>query len=106
MSLTTVTSYIEQPFAIPESAFTNYDATLYVPEGTEAEYRALSAWNKFFRIVEGASGIENGKLKIENEAGAWYDMQGRRISNGQLIIDNGQLKPGLYIHNGRKVVIK
>jgi hypothetical protein len=38
---------------------------------------------------------------MDNEAGAWYDLQGRKIANGQ--------KPkakGLYIVNGRKVVIK
>jgi hypothetical protein len=29
----------------------------------------------------------------------WYTLDGRRIFNGQL-------KPGIYIHNGRKVVIK
>ena len=45
--------------------------------------------------------IDNGQLTIDNEAGAWYDLQGRKIANGQ--------KPkakGLYIVNGRKVVIK
>ena len=44
---------------------------------------------------------ENGQWTIDNSAGAWYDMQGRRIANGQ--------KPkakGLYIVNGNKVVIK
>ena len=45
--------------------------------------------------------IDNGQLTIDNWAGAWYDLQGRRITNGQ--------KPkakGLYIHNGKKLVIK
>ena len=43
--------------------------------------------------VTGISQIENGKLKIEN----YYDLQGRKVS-----------KPvkGLYIVNGKKVVIK
>ena len=45
------------------------------------------------------SSIDNSQLTIDNEAGAVYDLQGRRINNGQL-------KPGLYIVNGRKVVIK
>ena len=42
--------------------------------------------------------IDNGQLIMDN---SWYDLQGRRIANGQ--------KPtakGLYIYNGHKVVIK
>jgi hypothetical protein len=45
--------------------------------------------------------IDDGQFTMDNEAGAWYDLQGRKIANGQ--------KPkakGLYIVNGRKVVIK
>lgn len=41
--------------------------------------------------------IKNEKLKVKNES--VYDLQGRRISNNQL-------QKGIYIHNGRKVVIK
>jgi hypothetical protein len=40
-------------------------------------------------------------VTLEGDAGAWYDLQGRRIANSQ--------KPkakGLYINNGRKTVIK
>ena len=34
---------------------------------------------------------------------AWYDLCGRKISNGEFT--NGRLPKGLYIHNGKKVVI-
>ena len=57
----------------------------------------------------GIISIENGKFldepsgraerKIENEADAWYDLSGRRL-NGK------PTQKGLYINNGRKVVIK
>ena len=43
--------------------------------------------------------IDDGQFTMDNEAGAWYDLNGRRLSG----------KPtakGLYIVNGRKVVIK
>ena len=43
--------------------------------------------------------IDNSQLTIHNEAGAWYDMQGRKV-NGKPV------KKGLYIFNGKKVVIK
>ena len=44
--------------------------------------------------------IDNSQLTIDNWAGAWYDLQGRRVANGQ--------KPkakGLYINKGKKRVI-
>ena len=56
----------------------------------------------FFGEDDEATGIisiENGKLKIENEAGAWYDLSGRRLSGKPT-------RPGIYIENGRKHVIK
>ena len=49
----------------------------------------------------GVVSIDNSQLTIDNWAGAWYDLQGRRVANGQ--------KPkakGLYIVNGKKRVIK
>ena len=47
----------------------------------------------------GISPIENGELRIENSTDAWYTLDGQRLS----------AKPstrGLYIHNGRKEVVK
>ena len=49
----------------------------------------------------GINSIENGKQKNDN---VWYDLQGRRI--GQWSMVNGQLKSGIYIINGKKVVVK
>ena len=51
--------------------------------------------------VTGINSIENGKQKNDD---VWYDLQGRRIGQGSMA--NGQLKPGLYIVNGKKVIIK
>ena len=50
----------------------------------------------------------NDKVKMINdkEAGAWYDMQGRRMAHSQFSILHSQLKKGVYINNGKKVVIK
>ena len=41
---------------------------------------------------------DNGKMINDKEADAWYTLDGRKV--------NGQLKKGVYIQNGRKVVIK
>jgi len=61
-----VTSYIQEPFAIEKNVFAYEDywqdgvevisypqATLYVPEGTSEKYKALEGWNVFSEILEG-----------------------------------------------------
>ena len=48
---------------------------------------------------EETTSIDHSPLTIDHSAGAWYDMQGRKVSG----------KPttkGLYIYKGKKVVIK
>ena len=46
--------------------------------------------------------IDNGELKMDNSV---YDLQGRRMANGQSSTVNGQsLKKGVYIVNGKKVI--
>ena len=55
---------------------------------------------------EGGTGIgeiQNSKLKIQNDADAIYDLDGRRV-NGQWSIITGQLPRGLYIVNGKKIL--
>ena len=65
------------------------------------------------------SEIKNEELKIKNDGGV-YDLQGRKIDNGQAALDgrresqrttdNGQWSngqwPRIYIQDGRKVIIK
>ena len=53
----------------------------------------------FDENTTGVVPIDNGQLTIDNWAGAWFSLDGRKL----------QGKPtekGLYIVNGRKVVIK
>ena len=63
--------------------------------------RQLTAFRINFGDDEatGIISIENGKLKIENDADAWYTLDGRRL-NGK------PSRAGVYINNGIKVVIK
>ena len=48
----------------------------------------------------------NGKLIIDNEAGAWYSVDGRKLSVSSDSSAPSVLPKGVYIHNGRKVVVQ
>ena len=60
-----------------------------VPAGT----RSISI--VFGDGTTGIEAIDNGQLTIDN----WYDLNGRRL-------DGKPTKKGVYIQNGKKVVVK
>ena len=47
----------------------------------------------------GIVSIEDEKLKVENGAGAWFTLDGRKLSGKPT-------RKGVYVNNGRKVVVK
>ena len=57
-------------------------------------------------VVDGIATMPNSESTMHNNAATIYDLQGRRVGNGQLTIDNGQLRPGIYIINGKKTVVR
>ena len=80
----------------------NYDTCkLYVPYGTKDKYAAAPGWGMFKNIIEmpDPSGINEILAGIERGTSAVYTISGQRVGKAQL-------KKGLYIVNGRKVVIK
>ena len=49
-------------------------------------------------ISTGFIPIENGKMEMGNEANGWYSISGQKLSG----------KPaakGIYIHNGKKMIV-
>ena len=66
-------------------------AWLEVSTGDNARARAI---NIVFGEATGVSAIDNGQLTIDN----WYDLNGRKVT-----VPN---KKGIYIMNGKKVVVK
>ena len=80
------------------------DAVLYVPTGALAGYNVepWTSWfsrieeKQFFEDPDGIETVESSKLKVES---SWYDLSGRKLSGKPA-------KAGLYINNGKKVVIK
>ena len=78
---------------------------LYVPAGCKAKYQASDIW-KDFNIVERGGGIVPTGIDIANEEaghadGRVYDLQGRLVSTSGEVV-----KSGVYVKNGKKVLIK
>ena len=74
----------------------NRTEKVWVQDGDQPMLAVFVANNS--GISTGFIPIENGKLKIENEANGWYSISGQKLSG----------KPaakGIYIRNGKKVVL-
>ncbi|MBQ5476014.1 MAG: hypothetical protein IIT65_15390, partial [Lachnospiraceae bacterium] len=104
-NLEKVTSMLAKPFAISDETFdsdTYSNATLYVPKGTVAQYKATDGWKNFKNIVEDSTTAINDVEADNtlNTANVIYDTNGKRLSATSL----DELPSGLYIINGKKVV--
>ncbi len=98
--LAALTSLIEEPFEV--SKICNLDANqtiLYVPAGTIEKYRATPDWNLFAEIHEVATNNIGTLTSVSEQcSNTLYDLSGRRVQ--------GTPKKGVYIQNGKVVVIK
>jgi hypothetical protein len=98
--LATLTSLIEEPFEV--NKICNFDAcqtALYVPVGSIEKYRETPDWNLFPEIQEiGTNKIGAVSFVSDSNSDALFDLQGRCMT--------GQPTKGIYIHNGRMVVVK
>ena len=105
IGLTEITSNIQEPFATADCWYGVYKSIpLYVPYGTKEKYQNADGWKEFTNIIEmdETAGIESltsdSSLKGE-ESGNIYSLDGRKVSNSGL-------SKGIYIKNGKKVVMK
>jgi len=73
-----------------------FRAWLELPAGAPAPGVDIDA------AATGISAIDNGQWSMDN--GQWYDLQGRKIANSKA--SNSKLPKGLYIVNGKKVIVK
>ncbi len=73
------------------NAFLNNSHKAYLPKTT-----GMNAVSYSFRFGEGTTGVEN--MVVENEVKAIYDLTGRRVE--------AITAPGIYIVNGKKVLVK
>lgn len=104
-----MTSYIENPYAITEDVFgswygNTYDAPLYVPIGTSEKYKSTDGWKNFKNIVElevlGIDDIYSDSNNHEaKDANRWYSVDGVKLPSEPT-------QKGIYIRNGKKVMVK
>ena len=111
-------SYAKQTWDTEDKSilFLGAGSTLYYPQPSGGQYPSLNAFRAYFKLADGTQarefklnfGGDGVTTSIENVQcsmfivpceGAWYDIQGRKL-------DKQPTKAGLYIHNGRKVVVK
>ena len=96
--------------------------TLYYPQPSGGQNPFINSCRAYFQLTDGnevksfvlnfgegdddTTGIINYQLSIVNssEAAAWYTLDGRKIVNRKS--SNRKMQKGLYINNGRKIVIK
>ena len=72
---------------------------LALPNASSRSFFALPEFGETEGIVE----IENGRLKVDN---CVYDLQGRRMDSSIFNSQSSIKKKGIYIINGKKVVVK
>jgi len=72
---------------------------LYVPEGSQTSYKAAEQWKEFFFIEEGkgSTGISKTVINPASNAKTYHTLDGREVRNPG---------KGIYIVNGKKVVMK
>ena len=106
--LTSVTVLNPTPVAITRDVFSNrMHATLYVLKSAKQAYLNADYWYEFKEIVEldetgilnSKFSILNSKFSILNSVDSWHSLDGRKLQGKPT-------KKGLYIHGGRKTVVK
>lgn len=81
------------------------NGNMVLKESGNSTSLALTDLNKmFFSATTDPSGIDTVTENSVLNAPAVYDLSGRKIVNGTS--ENGQLPKGIYIVNGKKIVVK
>ena len=73
-----------------------FGAHFEIPEASEARSFQINFDNE---DLTGIVNIERQSLDVKRSAGTWYSLDGRKLSTEPL-------QKGVYIHNGKKIIIK
>ena len=100
--ITSIISCATTPPACASTSFVGVDTSIpvTVPEGSVADYQTAEVWKDFTNFVgadlSGIDTVDNSQFIIHNSQFI-YDLSGRRVTHPT---------KGIYIVNGRKVVIR
>lgn len=106
LSLKEITSKAIQPPLCEENVFFEIwtsKCNLYVPEESLELYSSIDPWSGFNILVIGA-GVETISSPINDNLKV-FNLNGLNILNSSDAYDVNKLQPGLYIINGKKVII-
>ena len=70
-----------------------------LPDGLYWDTSELLKKEGVLKVTDKPTGIDNGQLIIDNYDGAWFTLDGRRLQDKPT-------QKGLYIRNGKKVIVK
>ena len=71
---------------------------LYVPVGTKQSYANSEVWKNFTHIVEENVSTSISNINVEKKS-VWHTLQGVKLFAKPNI-------PGVYIHNGKKIIVR
>ena len=90
------------PYVVDEGIFNgavDYDkCILYVPVGTKQSYANSEVWKNFTHIVEENVSTNISNINVEKKS-VWHTLQGVKLFAKPNV-------PGVYIHNGKKIIVR
>ena len=90
------------PYVVEEGIFNgavDYDkCILYVPVGTKQSYANSEVWKNFTHIVEENVSTNISNINVEKKS-VWHTLKGVKLFAKPNI-------PGVYIHNGKKIIVR
>jgi len=98
--LTRIYNYAEYPQACGKGVFSivKYYCKLFVKEDSQDFYRVSPDWSGFnIQAMDAEALAISPILESQGDEEPYYDLNGRKV---------GKAKNGIYIHNGRKTVVK
>jgi len=106
----TVYCQCDEPIMCSENVFGSEayrNAVLYVPKGSESKYKSTSPWS-YFRNIEGIdySGVDDIAADQSVNEYIVYNLQGVVLLKTDDIHQVEQLPAGIYIVNGKKMIIR